>query len=377
MSTQTFSNKSTELADCGSSVVPGPDQEHRQELEPFNVEDSFPEQQHMFTGGEYSCTVQLPPELLCKVFNHLCNVWPIVYYRAEGDTTAFIKLEWAVVTHVCHRCTRMGSHAAREITQSSISVKVPPDITAAGQELLVDVIFLKPERLKDLSVSLQNDAEFLEDFIELGLYSLSAPSLESLVFFDMPPNPITLDSIMQQGAPRLQRLELEPYMLPWTHPLLNNLTILRFKVRDFQVNPGLPSEFLDALDRMPGLEHLTLHLCFPSTLNEFTDDRVVKLHHLVYLEVMARPGDCEGLFKHVAFPSTAFIVVTCTHTAGLAPSAYIPPLISSLNSAWFSVTQPYSPDLTIHPEEYLPSPVLGYRNTDTTVGNKVSSGAQS
>ncbi|KAF9043071.1 hypothetical protein BJ165DRAFT_1405468 [Panaeolus papilionaceus] len=222
---------------CGSSVTAVMDNDgrnHRNKVTGTRIVRNHPQR---------NCH----PELLSKIFSRLCDSWSLA--SLAEDTTESVK----GFTHVCRHWRAVAlstpnlwtyidltrpkwAELVRKRSQLHdlpISVKVPPNMNVAAEDTLVKIV-VRPERVRDFSVSLQNNVESLEALVE-GFGTISVTplrALETLFFLGIAPRPISFEDMLANGAPGLKRLEFGDFTLPWTCPFLSNLTILNLTACD-------------------------------------------------------------------------------------------------------------------------------------------------
>ena len=172
-------------------------------------------------------------------------------------------------------------------------------------------------RIRHLSISV--DYVRLRDALE-GLVSL-APTLEylSLSRWDYPnmletgQRGFVPDTLFAVAAPKLSYLELWYCDISWKSSLLIGLRYLLIHSPSANARPSL-SVWLDALEKMPQLETLTLHSASPIASGDFALQsdvkRTVTLPSLAKLEMSASVRDCGLALAHLALPALTLLSLT-------------------------------------------------------------------
>ena len=124
---------------------------------------------------------------------------------------------------------------------------------------------------------------------------------------DRPSIPGTL---FDGSAPSLSNLELCNCNISWRSPLLKGLKHLTILLPSKHSRPEL-AVWLSALDEMPQLTTLTLHLASPiSPSFPFHVERTVTLPSLTRLSLVASPEDCALALAHLDLPALTSLSLT-------------------------------------------------------------------
>ncbi|KAJ8507582.1 hypothetical protein ONZ45_g10065 [Pleurotus djamor] len=151
---------------------------------------------------------------------------------------------------------------------------------------------------------------------------VEAPLLESLELLLPLSSPIFTERVTNWFGgvkpPRLQSLRLRGIQLPWSSPLLKDLTCLNL---DAQIRPAIYPIFNKILSQMPLLTDLSIGNCLPRDVSSYNTDSRLYLPSLVRLAV----ADFAPL-------STAFL--TCLEASpryvsvfGVFHSSHVPPML--------------------------------------------------
>ncbi|KAI0308637.1 hypothetical protein OF83DRAFT_202978, partial [Amylostereum chailletii] len=165
------------------------------------------------------------------------------------------------------------------------------------------------------------------------LATTPAPALQALTlrpsprpgsggFFPKPKGKYTMisETLFSGVAPSLRRISFENCYLPWTSPLLKNLTYLKMNStnHDRGAHTGSFVDLLDALQTMSGLETLILLQILPRDHRDCTpaDRPVCNLPALEKIHVADIAGACVALLSHINIPSCVDFDVDCTWCDG-------------------------------------------------------------
>ncbi|KAI0317010.1 hypothetical protein OF83DRAFT_193004 [Amylostereum chailletii] len=149
----------------------------------------------------------------------------------------------------------------------------------------------------------------------------------TMVVNPRPPAIIHLPAeFLAKDAPVLSHLDIRGCTVPWTSPVLSNLTSFAvhfgngpdlapgnhgFVDRSYnQFRPSL-EEFLDLLQQVRGLEELRLTRCLPSSAGSSRAHRVVVLEHLACFYVVDNVEEITAALSHISIAPTSFLSITC------------------------------------------------------------------
>ncbi|KAH8993949.1 hypothetical protein EDB92DRAFT_1944230 [Lactarius akahatsu] len=260
----------------------------------------------------------LPSEILATIFSFLRL--PTSGTSPLGRETDY-DLSWLHVTHVCHEWREVAldhpffwSHVdfttltpagATEILARAKSVPlyleayIPDDrrVSTFEKELQVHVsrichlaIRAEPTRLQGVLKGLVSPAPTLE---YLSLSGEKQWRIDGLQFV---PVPVTL---FDGSTPRLSRLELRYCDISWKSPFLRGLKHLKISRLSADAISRL-SFWLDALDEMPQLKTLTLHLASPTTSSFPFDVEPLTSLYLTAFSRHRNGGDVQRVLPYIA-----------------------------------------------------------------------------
>jgi hypothetical protein len=138
-----------------------------------------------------------------------------------------------------------------------------------------------------------------------------APTLETLSLFSKQQSlqPDVPDSLFGSTTPKLSCLKLRNCNISWKSPLLKGLKHLEIFSPSRNAIPNL-SVWLDALDEMPQLKKLALHVASPEASSlPFHIERTVKLPSLTHLDIGDCPRDCGFALAHLELPTLTSLCV--------------------------------------------------------------------
>ncbi|KAI0308825.1 hypothetical protein OF83DRAFT_1288836 [Amylostereum chailletii] len=129
---------------------------------------------------------------------------------------------------------------------------------------------------------------------------------------------ITLSpSFLSENAPKLRSVELQGCFLPWTSPLLRNLTNLEMSLKEHHTASltfGSAADLILSLQAMPALTSLRLSYCFPPDLVSFPASHAISLPLLTDLGISGSFQECKALFRILDTPSSTSLTLTCSST---------------------------------------------------------------
>ena len=145
-----------------------------------------------------------------------------------------------------------------------------------------------------------------------------APALEhlslSIEYYNEPSRVFVPDTLFDATTPKLSSLNLFNCSISWKSPLFKSLKHLETISLSRIVRPSL-IDWLAALDEMPQLRSLLLHLASPSTSPlTYHVKRRVTLPSLACLDISDSELDCALALSHLVLPSLTSLCVTTTST---------------------------------------------------------------
>ncbi|THU75336.1 hypothetical protein K435DRAFT_287217, partial [Dendrothele bispora CBS 962.96] len=288
---------------------------------------------------------KLPPEILSTIFllyndgipyNH-CDHWH--------------SLAWIRVSHICRHwrnvalgCPALWSHlnffmpaSVPEMLLRSKSAPLTIQFTLSyyGASKMIEAFHTSLEqvaRIRELSIVITG-----HNFERLfPRTDQAAPHLQKLVLNSLLDRMevIALPKDFLDGrAPCLSHLELRNIHLPWSSPLLKNLTTLKLTRTRLNSQTTLPTldQLVEMLGRMPGLETLELENVLPSSGSSISE---VTLPYLRDIQLGGDIAGCANVLNLISFPYTArmkFGGVVDGHAASaLDVATLFPPVLSKI-----------------------------------------------
>ncbi|KAF8649039.1 hypothetical protein AX16_006058 [Volvariella volvacea WC 439] len=153
----------------------------------------------------------------------------------------------------------------------------------------------------------------------------SAPKLEKLVLHYMGEGTgIDLSTGMfSNRIQALHHLDLDGCRLPWTSPLLTNLTYLAIRT---PTDRSHPQDILSALNTLPNLKFLSLSGTLDHTVQalELLPSTVVQLRHLTAVTIFdCDPTSIAHLISNIRFPFSAKLLFGCVATILPNPEVFL------------------------------------------------------
>ncbi|ETW84688.1 hypothetical protein HETIRDRAFT_473409 [Heterobasidion irregulare TC 32-1] len=269
---------------------------------------------------------RLPPELLARIFS----------FSAAIDPPSSSALGWITVTHVCSHWRQValdhstlwanvsleiGSRWSDEMIQRAklapLIITPPRFFTQAVSEIAVRILHSHLGRTTELRLTSRK--VFLPP---METFTASAPLLEEVCISSIHEYVRLPNDLFGHNAPRLRSACFRGCIIPWSSPLLRNLTHLDIALSSQGSNmdtaPNLPSheEFFDLLANMCRLESLSIEEYFPRSLPEATASSrmrypVIKLPHLSVLGLTGQWSDCAPVLRSIEVPATSRISLDC------------------------------------------------------------------
>ncbi|KAI0322283.1 hypothetical protein OF83DRAFT_1289452 [Amylostereum chailletii] len=284
--------------------------------------------------NSFSPIASLPPEILAYVFEiRMEDPGPplAVSYNSSAGRPP---LEWIVVTQVCghwrqvalsqprlwteipfafgHRWTKWFLERAKH---APISVRkgLSNSVGASTEAHLIPnhIHHTKELILTGLLPSIQN---------VLQESTSGAPYLECL---QISPYPLSHGStlplpahLFANNAPKLRRLVLRGFTIPWSSTLLNNLTLLEIDLGPGTSSASTPPSFLfsdimGGLSRMHFLQKLVLKDCLPLWSAPHPES-VIPLPHLSQIDLQGPARTSYEVLNRLRIPSRVRVKLTCS-----------------------------------------------------------------
>ncbi|THU76244.1 hypothetical protein K435DRAFT_879484 [Dendrothele bispora CBS 962.96] len=255
---------------------------------------------------------KLPPEILSTIF---------LLYR-DGTAYHWRTLAWIRVSHICRHwrnvalgCPALWSHpnffmsdSVPEMLLRSKSAPLTIQLTLNyGASKVIEAFHTSLEhiaRIRELSLAtaghnfeklFPRTDQAAPHLHKLILNNLSGQSLREII--------ILPEDFLNGNAPCLSHLELKDFHLPWSSPLLKNLTTLKLTCLNSQTTLLPTSEQLvEVLGRMPGLETLELKNFLPSSSSSLSEVTLPRLQDVLLGGDVA---GCANVLNLISFPYTA------------------------------------------------------------------------
>ncbi|KAJ7115973.1 hypothetical protein C8R44DRAFT_880364 [Mycena epipterygia] len=283
---------------------------------------------------------RLPAEMLSRIFLFCADPDSLSWIREVSH----ISRHWRAVALACPNLWSSplyskGPKWADEMLKRSKQAPLTADLTYMTPRMVntVHSSLVQISRIGELDV--RTGSRAVPEILNLSdtapyLHSLclSSPGLSQEEHFTLP------DTFLNGEAPRLRRLELTRFFLPWDSPLMSNLTRLKIQNPGPTARPSMP-ELVEALERMPLLETLELDNALPTIAAGVTtiptpNDRtsLSKLKSIVIANASAL--ECADALNHLSYPSTTNMRISCIGETSTvtAFSALVPALFNVQNA---------------------------------------------
>ncbi|KAF7796365.1 hypothetical protein EIP86_007542 [Pleurotus ostreatoroseus] len=271
-------------------------------------------------------TCRLPPEVLSMIFVSVTDAEPLA--EPQDFTAPRIK-NWYPILHVCKRwravaleCPTLWNRIdvtsplwAQEMLR--LSKKAPLILKAEGYSMhsrmteTCKSVMAESERLSTLHLS-----GFRECLFALCLGLKQAPNLRSLVLrhchWLADVNALELpESFLENGAPRLERLELQKCAMSWDAPLFTSSpNVTRLMVQGVDKARPTYAQLLRTLSNMSSLEHLHLDNVLPTPDPGLVDVSPIHLA-LRTLYLSGTTSELASFFRYFSIPPTVSASITC------------------------------------------------------------------
>ncbi|KAI0695355.1 hypothetical protein C8T65DRAFT_616137 [Cerioporus squamosus] len=266
---------------------------------------------------------RLPPELLSNIFTLVAAEKYEQKYHNPRYIETYQTNTWITAAHVCRHWRAIALSSPRfwsYITVTSKratdemllrSKKAPLYVVAAtpsyedDRQKAVKGVMAEFARIRALQLT--GSSQAICDLFK----TVSAPAamLESLKLSDRSSyyadTGIVSLVLPADGVPRLRNLEINGFSFAWDHPLFcPTLTSLLLHGRvGYEARPLIGSfeTFLSALERMTGLQELSLEHVIPPAPSG-PPSRKIPLMHLSSIRVVAGDAECRSLLNHLTLP---------------------------------------------------------------------------
>ncbi|KAI0782810.1 hypothetical protein C8Q75DRAFT_786213 [Abortiporus biennis] len=269
--------------------------------------------------NELTLVARLPPELLSEIFQ--CYVTTTLV-----DWRPYQPYRWIRLTHVCHHWRNVALRSPRlwaDIAMTSNlewmkelisrSCQVPLNLTMARSELGSGVfrrVVQELPRARQLMIRLEpytyhslNDVELPQNFPLLRSVVVQNPAYS---YGDM-----KFPLVISKGSfPVIEQLDITGYILDWSLPIFAP-TLTRLVLSPDVLNLPSANEALDAISKMPLLQHLEL----ASVVKPMVDTGIpssthnITLPNLSYLCLSGQALACVFILKQLEFPAETTLLL--------------------------------------------------------------------
>ncbi|KAJ7504369.1 hypothetical protein B0H11DRAFT_1710232, partial [Mycena galericulata] len=284
---------------------------------------------------------RLPPEMLSRIF----------LFCSDPGSLSWIKS----VSHICRHwravalgCPNLWSFPV--FSQPKWADEMLKRSKMAPLTIKADLTYMTPKMVSTVHSSLVQISRIGELDVRTG--SRSVPEILNLTGARCCANNLAFhrqltfswqhftlpDKFLNGEAPRLRRLELTRFFLPWDSPLMSNLIHLKIHHPGPTARPSM-TDFIDALDRMPLLETLELDNALPEIAEDVTTVSApttrTALKHLKRISIgNVSALECADALNHLSYPTSTSMKISCIgETSTVAAFASLIPALSNVQSA--------------------------------------------
>ncbi|KAJ7836527.1 hypothetical protein B0H13DRAFT_2106817 [Mycena leptocephala] len=285
---------------------------------------------------------RLPPEILSRIF----------LFCSHPDSLSWIKEVSHISRHwraVALGCPSLWSFPI--FSQPKWADEMLKRSKMAPLTVKADLTYMTPRMVNTVHSSLGQISRIGELDVRTGSRSVpeilnlthTAPYLHSLSLaspgyaqeehFTLP------DTFLNGDAPRLRKLELTRFFLPWDSPLLSNLFHLKIQNPGPTARPSM-TELIEALERMPLLETLELDNALPQLSADVSSLSVptarTALSHLKRIVIANVSAlECADTLNHLSFDgSSPTMKISCVaENSTLADFSALISALSNVQSA--------------------------------------------
>ena len=165
----------------------------------------------------------------------------------------------------------------------------------------------------------------------------SAPILQALVLSASPDwvnrrvfHYTVPSELFGDDTSQLRRLELTDCDINWASPLLRGLTHLKLHKTSIYTSRPSTALFLDVLRQLPALRSLDLQDVLPNGSSVVSQQRIVILPPLKYLNISGSVAECSNALRHLSLSSSAVVKLTCQRMTASSDLSNILTFISGL-----------------------------------------------
>lgn len=279
----------------------------------------------------------LPDDVLTTIFTLLSQSDTWTSYPTDltplPQSTAHRIPTWLAVVHTCQRWRRLalsaptlwtevdfgidksrGFQLSRYFIRLSANATLTLSLLKDRQDLaeITDLTLQELYRVSELQVSLR--APKMAGFV--ARLNARAPALEALCLRQeygrrwlKTTDALVVPDLLNGYAPRLRQLTLKLVSVPWTSPLLRDLTALDLSHGNPQVTPTI-DQFLSVLEACPQLLSLRINEAgpiLPEGVRYPDPTRYVSLPYLRRLVLAGNCADVAHMTAHLILPSTTIL----------------------------------------------------------------------
>ncbi|KAF7356579.1 F-box domain-containing protein [Mycena venus] len=282
---------------------------------------------------------RLPPEMLSRIFlfcsdpeslswikevSHICRHWRAVALGCPNlwSVLVFAQPKWA--DEMLKRSKMAPLTVKADLTYMT------PRMVNTVHSSLTQISRIGELEVKTGSRSVPEILNLTDTAPYLHSLSLASPGFAQEEHFTLPNN------FLNAEAPRLRRLELTRFFLPWDSPLLSNLFHLKIQNPGPTARPSM-KELLGVLERMPQLETLELDNALPvlapevSTLS-MPSSRIPLSHLKRFVIANVSALECADTLNRLSFNGNSGPTMKVSCLADNSTIADFSILISSLSN---------------------------------------------
>ncbi|KAJ6591565.1 hypothetical protein DFH09DRAFT_1358138 [Mycena vulgaris] len=279
---------------------------------------------------------RLPPEILSRVFVFCSDPDSLMWVKEVSH----ISRHWRAVALACPTLWTFPVFSQPKWADEFLKRSKMAPLTVKA-----DLTYMTPRMVNTVHSSLIHISRIGELDVKTGSRSVPeilnlsdpAPYLHSLCLespgFSNEQHFTLPDTFLNGGeAPRLRKLELTRFFLPWDSPLMSNLIHLKIHHPGSIARPSM-SELVEALERMPLLETLELDNALPKIADGVSIVSVpinrTALSHLKRLTIANVSAlECADALNHFSYPPSTSMKISCIgeFSTVAAFSALIPAL---------------------------------------------------
>ncbi|KAJ7247647.1 hypothetical protein B0H12DRAFT_1220298 [Mycena haematopus] len=288
---------------------------------------------------------RLPPEMLSRIF----------IFCIRPDSHYWIK----EVSHICRHwravalgCPNLWSFPI--FSQPKWADEMLERSKMAPLTVKADFTYMTPKMVDSVHSSLAQISRIRELDVRVNSRSATeilnltdaAPYLHTLCLvspsFAHEEHFVLGPTFLNGDAPRLRRLELTRFFLPWDSPLMSNLVHLKIQSPGLTLRPSMTA-LIGALERMPRLESLELDRALPVIATDAPSLSIpssrTPLSHLKRIVITnASVLECANALNHLSFNGNSIPTMKLSCSAENSTRADFSTLIPALSNVQAAVT---------------------------------------